>query len=144
MYSLAVQKWSIRWFFPLRMFLMVVAYVMIQITERTLYQLIPNKTGDCVVSKHNFRIQWSLLNLHLNIFGDWITWGLWGSLLFSQCAWLIQARNRLCIHNGTALSHFVLPVEGNLVKALHHCKLENMKKLIEPSFFGNCPILGFF
>ena len=23
-------------------------------------------------------------------------------------------------------------VEGNLVKALHHCKLENMKKLIEP------------
>ena len=26
-------------------------------------------------------------------------------------------------------------LEGNLVKALNQCRLENMKKLIEPSFF---------
>ena len=26
-------------------------------------------------------------------------------------------------------------IDGNLVKALNRCRLENMKKLIEPSFF---------
>ena len=32
-----------------------------------------------------------------------------------------------------SISHCL--VEGNLVKALNHCKLENMKKLIKPSLF---------
>ena len=30
-------------------------------------------------------------------------------------------------------------VEGNLVKVLNHCRLENMKNLVEPKFFWNCP-----
>ena len=33
------------------------------------------------------------------------------------------------------IAGFFLTIEGNSVKALIHCKLENMKKLIEPSFF---------
>ena len=37
-----------------------------------------------------------------------------------------------------------LEVEGNLVKSLNHCRLENMKKLVEPSFFGNCPTKEIF
>ena len=35
----------------------------------------------------------------------------------------------------TACNRSGAEVEGNLVKALNHCRLENMKKLIEPYFF---------
>ena len=33
-------------------------------------------------------------------------------------------------------------LEGNLVKALNQCRLENMKKLIEPSFFFELSNIG--
>ena len=35
-----------------------------------------------------------------------------------------------------------LVIEGNLVKALNQCRLENMKKLIEPSFFLELSNIG--
>ena len=35
-----------------------------------------------------------------------------------------------------------MEVEGNLVKALIHCRLANMKKVIEPSFFMELSNIG--
>ena len=35
----------------------------------------------------------------------------------------------------SSITFFIVIIEGNLVKALNHCRLENMKKLVEPKFF---------
>ena len=41
-----------------------------------------------------------------------------------------------------AFNSWLCELEENLVKALNHCRLENMKKLIEPLFFLELSNIG--